>query len=1143
MSKSTAGPSYASKTQADIREMMTKIQDKVQNQRHNKPGPVNKQTPPVAVTQTSTKPIVQSATVQLQDNAFAKEIFIKHTNIADIVAEKLTERNEKTRQKNQLKLYQTYVKSPIMRICDPLHKLRFETRFWEGLFRMATTIPLREERDYRGLKHTLAEAGIKKLCFVDMSHDNILLKNQKYIISLLQSRFNNWSAKLRKLPAYLQDYQEQTEVKLKHDMKKLKQLIKAHGNMNWHQIAHMEDRMLCELLDPIDKRTLYLWRTFAFDDDNLNKKYHLGKYYRDPVGPMPVKTMFEQIPGPGPDLSVRNHASLSSAPAPSGSRASPFASPRRPISRDALAKPNELTFVPYDSSTLNHDGMRSWRRSHTQAQPVILLPSTSTTPNVTEDLSVAPDSIVSVMEIDHDSENIDTTNERTDQLVAKQSHIGCAEKSGSGNTGEQEPPAKRRHLQITQEEAMDAAADGTTSSSVVATRSTMGPPATRRCPTPPQITEDGAMDVGANSLVVAMQPTTETPANRTFPTPPQTTNEEAMDATANDSAASSVTCAQSGYSLDYVKFCTNIYSVMIKFRLEIHPKAPLTPLIIEKLVKKMYHFHQESFARSELPAGFRKLSANEQMALKTKGPFAWAWEQLHTPIGTERSEAPVISKSKTPVEKATTTDVQEITIANANAIERSRAGEQVQTPIGTERMESPVISKSKTPVEKATTPDVQEIATANANERSRAGEQVQTPIGTERSESPVISKSKTPVEKATTPDVQEITTASANERSRACEPLQTPIGTERSESPVISNSKTPVEKATAPGVQEITTANENERSRKTQPGRTVMQAKRQKKNCIFPGVRSTRPQNIVYESDTPPVTEPVFVGVDYNAAASQNQHIATNVDPLYEPDSTSFRPIVSSTHSQDGSIQPGQSDAPEKNVPSVSEPAIQNQQNTPTVDTLSEPDSLTFRPFVSSTQSQDGSSQPGQPDAPEENVPPVSEPNQNQQNTPTVDTLSEPDSLTFRPFVSSTQQQDTNSQQEQPVPMGENTPQALATTSRTPRAIPADDAANDSSCVIIKGERISQKLDTSGYAGYVEEIPCSPQIYTIVDSDDDYQEEFEAHRTDAVQNSLCGSFQQPADAIEVELNSMFSPMGATDTHDGQIQSFDSTVFP
>uniref|UniRef100_A0A182J5D8 Uncharacterized protein n=1 Tax=Anopheles atroparvus TaxID=41427 RepID=A0A182J5D8_ANOAO len=649
---------------------------------------------------------------------------------------------------------------------------------------------------------------------------------------------------------------------------------------------------------------------------------------------------------------------------------------------------------------------------------------------------------------------------------------------------------------------MDAAADGTTSSSVVATQSTMGPPATRRCPTPPQITEDGAMDVGANSLVVAMQPTTETSANRTFPTPPQTTNEEAMDATANDSAASSVTCAQSGYSLDYVKFCTNIYSVMIKFRLEIHPKAPLTPLIIEKLVKKMYHFHQESFARSELPAGFRKLSANEQMALKTKGPFAWAWEQLHTPIGTERSEAPVISKSKTPVEKATTTDVQEITTANANAIERSRAGEQVQTPIGTERMESPVISKSKTPVEKATTPDVQEIATANANERSRAGEQVQTPIGTERSELPVISNSKTPVEKATTPDVQEIATANAIERSRAGEQVQTPIGTERSESPVISNSKTPVEKATAPDVQEITTANENERSRKTQPGRTVMQAKRQKKNCIFPGVRSTRPQNIVYESDTPPVTEPVFVGVDYNAAASQNQHIATNVDPLYEPDSTSFRPIVSSTHSQDGSIQPGQSDAPEKNVPSVSEPAIQNQQNTPTVDTLSEPDSLTFRPFVSSTQSQDGSSQPGQPDAPEENVPPVSEPNQNQQNTPTVDTLSEPDSLTFRPFVSSTQQQDTNSQQEQPVPMGEKTPQALATTSSTPRAIPADDAANDSSCVIIKGERISQKLDTSGYAGYVEEIPCSPQIYTIVDSDDDYQEEFEAHRTDAVQHSL-----------------------------------------
>ncbi|XP_050072340.1 uncharacterized protein LOC126560423 [Anopheles maculipalpis] len=211
------------------------------------------------------------------DNVFARELFFRHTNINQVVAKKLPARSEQTRQKYAPQLYRLYVHEPQQRIREHLHEIRFDTRFHEGLLSMALKLPLTSEQAWNTYKETLASAGIRQLCFVDMTQNNLVLEHQTKVIRKLQAEFRNWSAKLNKLPSYLTMYQRQRET----DDRKFLSLLKHHSTLKdcWPlEPSYVVRKLLQERWLPSGKRTLLIWTTLRFDDDHLNRKYEVGEY-------------------------------------------------------------------------------------------------------------------------------------------------------------------------------------------------------------------------------------------------------------------------------------------------------------------------------------------------------------------------------------------------------------------------------------------------------------------------------------------------------------------------------------------------------------------------------------------------------------------------------------------------------------------------------------------------------------------------------------------------------------------------------------------------------------------------------------------------------------------------------------------------
>lgn len=225
------------------------------------------------------------------DNVYAREIFFEHTNIKEVVAKKLPERSETTRQKYASMLYRLYLQEPEQRIREHLHEVRFDTRFNEGLFRMALKMPLNSAQDWDRHKETLAKGGIEKVCLVDMTQCNRVLGYQKKVISQVKEQFQHWSGKLNKLPSYLMMCQRKRE----SEDRKFVSLLKHHStlkNSRTLQIPHVVKDLVCERWLPSERRTLLIWIKLRFDDDDLNKKYEVGEYskfrYNVPVEPAEV---------------------------------------------------------------------------------------------------------------------------------------------------------------------------------------------------------------------------------------------------------------------------------------------------------------------------------------------------------------------------------------------------------------------------------------------------------------------------------------------------------------------------------------------------------------------------------------------------------------------------------------------------------------------------------------------------------------------------------------------------------------------------------------------------------------------------------------------------------------------------------------
>lgn len=109
---------------------------------------------------------------------------------------------------------------------------------------------------------TLALNGLKKICFVDMTKNNVLFD---------------------------------ARLKVAGEEEKVLQLVKNHSNLKImrHRIrGTFQDRILCDLLGPIEKRVLLIWDTFEFDDDALNRKYKVGRYYDD----QETESLLQRVP-------------------------------------------------------------------------------------------------------------------------------------------------------------------------------------------------------------------------------------------------------------------------------------------------------------------------------------------------------------------------------------------------------------------------------------------------------------------------------------------------------------------------------------------------------------------------------------------------------------------------------------------------------------------------------------------------------------------------------------------------------------------------------------------------------------------------------------------------------------------------------
>ncbi|XP_058124087.1 uncharacterized protein LOC131265790 isoform X2 [Anopheles coustani] len=598
MSRPTAGSSKTSKTQADIRDVMAQIQQRVQRQPVRNSALANDQTTRIPAEPPPQIAIADHATV---NDAFAKQIFFQHTNIEQIVLDKMAERSERTRQKYQQILYERYVQNPLGRLSDPLHMLRFETPFWEGLFSMATKIPIPTEAAYQTMVSSLAKDGVKKMSFVDMTRNNLVLEDQREVIQLLQSKFSNWSGKLLKLKKYLKGCQQGRERNAAKEKEKLLRLIVKRSNYKkqWHRFL---DRIIYELRGPVEKRTLFIWHKFAFDDDALNRKYNVGLHYADPEG----RSQLQRIStGPSLGHQILSHTATGieraelRTPTPlqaSVSRHDNFLTPR-PLTQAPKTVP--VSAVQRDTAAISPTAQGSIAQVRTAppstAQGLVsqvpTVPiSTSQGPITQGPIAQAPNaqvptaalnnsqysSVIPEIQQEHeDDQNINTTNRSTEQPAN-------ADRSISNAAAEQEPPTKRAR----------------TADHLFAVPLPIG----AVCK---QEKSSSAHHNSTISLISPAQPittTTDTPE----------------------------------FSLDYIKSSTNIYEVLIYNRMKKFPKTKLTSRKVDKLVKAFYEFYKSTFDRQELPAALRELTPQEQLELKSKGACRWASEKLHIPIVMEQ---------------------------------------------------------------------------------------------------------------------------------------------------------------------------------------------------------------------------------------------------------------------------------------------------------------------------------------------------------------------------------------------------------------------------------------------------------------------------------------------------------------------------
>uniref|UniRef100_A0A182MG68 Uncharacterized protein n=1 Tax=Anopheles culicifacies TaxID=139723 RepID=A0A182MG68_9DIPT len=216
---------------------------------------------------------------ELLENAYARHLFFRYTNITEVAAKRYPERSATTHEYVANKLYRKYVLEPKLRIRKDLHEVRFQTRYHEGLFRMAIQMPITSTEEHTIYKRKLATVGIKQQCFVDMTVNNQVLEYQGKIVETLKERFENWSGKLDKLSTYLMRHQQQRELDDNNFRTRLVHSSSLKGS--WPvRLPHVVERLVQEYRLPSEKRNNLLWSVLRFNNERFDEKYETGGYSR-----------------------------------------------------------------------------------------------------------------------------------------------------------------------------------------------------------------------------------------------------------------------------------------------------------------------------------------------------------------------------------------------------------------------------------------------------------------------------------------------------------------------------------------------------------------------------------------------------------------------------------------------------------------------------------------------------------------------------------------------------------------------------------------------------------------------------------------------------------------------------------------------
>ncbi|XP_052890459.1 uncharacterized protein LOC128298725 [Anopheles moucheti] len=214
-------------------------------------------------------------------NSYARELFFLHTNIMVVLEQMLPQYSETVAQNYAAQIYEDFVTKPRNpRIRKYIEAIRFDTRYAQGMFRLALKVPITSEQELRLYQHKLADGGIKQMFFVDMTRHNLVHEHKEKVVTVLKERFgNNWTRKLGKLPTYISRCQRVHEDADRRFLYRLKHHSSQKGG--WLlRVPDVLEQLTREYRIPSEQRTNLIWPSLRFDSDYLNKKYSTGDYCR-----------------------------------------------------------------------------------------------------------------------------------------------------------------------------------------------------------------------------------------------------------------------------------------------------------------------------------------------------------------------------------------------------------------------------------------------------------------------------------------------------------------------------------------------------------------------------------------------------------------------------------------------------------------------------------------------------------------------------------------------------------------------------------------------------------------------------------------------------------------------------------------------